>query len=127
MTALETKEISTEHEQRNALIGQQNDRFRGTWGADFKIPGSIVTTRGVAELSVAWQAKIMSTVMQFSKFEDGDAQHCFGAFDVTVGEETRSFFWAITLYDNDCEGGSPKPEDPTQTHRVLTIMFPSEY
>ncbi len=32
-------------------IAEQNDRFRNTWGADFTVPGQIVMTRGVADLS----------------------------------------------------------------------------
>ena len=34
-----------------AVIAEQNDRFRTTWGADFTVPGQIVLTRGVADLS----------------------------------------------------------------------------
>ena len=41
--------------------------------------------------------------------------------------EGDKLFWKIDLYDRALEYGSPEPTDPAQTHRVLTILFPSEY
>ena len=59
--------------ETNAIIAEQNDRFRTTWGADFTVPGQIVLTRGVTDLSPAAKAIIMQRVQQFSEFtEDND-------------------------------------------------------
>ncbi len=70
-----------------AKIAEQNDRFRTTWGADFTVPGQIVMTRGVADLSPAAKAIIMQRVQKFDTFtEDNDpyGDHTFGAFDFEV-------------------------------------------
>ncbi|MBU2357870.1 hypothetical protein [Loktanella sp. M215] len=32
---------------RAAMIAEQNDRFRKTWGADVTVPGQIVVTPGI--------------------------------------------------------------------------------
>ena len=55
------KETVTSHDVQEettlaAKIAAQNDRFRRTWGADFTVPGQIVMTRGVADLSPAAKA-----------------------------------------------------------------------
>jgi hypothetical protein len=61
----------------NAIIAEQNDRFRTTWGADFTVPGQIVLTRGVADLSPAAKAIIMQRVQTFSEFtEDVESRWC---------------------------------------------------
>jgi len=49
-------------------IAEQNDRFRTTWGADFTVPGQIVMTRGVADLSPAAKAIILQRVHGFDTF-----------------------------------------------------------
>lgn len=115
---------------RSKLIGEQNDRFRATWGADFAIPGQIVQTAGVAALGFAWQAEIMTTVMKFSEFtEDNDPylQRDFGVFKLTIDGKTERFFWKIDLFDRAYQYGSDDSADPQVTRRVLTIMFTSEY
>ncbi|WP_299752895.1 hypothetical protein [uncultured Tateyamaria sp.] len=54
----------------SAKIAEQNDRFRRTWGADFTVPGQIVLTRGVADLSPASKAIIMQRVQGFDVFAE---------------------------------------------------------
>ena len=113
-----------------AIIAEQNDRFRTTWGADFAVPGQIVLTRGVAELSPAGKAIIMQRVQQFSEFtEDNDpyGDHTFGAFEFEVAGNAYKIFWKIDLYDPDYHMGSDNPADVSVTRRVLTIMHASEY
>ena len=39
----------------------------------------------------------------------------------------QKLFWKIDLYDCDYEYGSPDPENPDKTRRVLTIMLSGEY
>lgn len=115
---------------RSKVIGEQNDQFRGTWGADFTIPGRIVQTAGVAALDFAWQVQIMTTVMKFSEFtEDNDPylHRDFGAFKLTIDGQTKRFFWKIDLYDRAYQYGSDDSANTDATRRVLTIMLTSEY
>lgn len=112
------------------LVAQQNDRFRNTWGADVTIRGTIVFTRAVAELGIGWRAAIMRTVQNFTDFnEDNDPyfDHTFAAFEVTVGAKTERFLFKIDLYALDLLHASEEPENLAITHRVMTIMNPSDY
>ena len=111
-------------------IAEQNDRFRTTWGADFTVPGQIVMTRGVADLSSAAKAIIMQRVQGFDTFtEDNDpyGDHSFGAFDVEMTGDNHRIFWKIDLYDTDYAMGSDDPANLDVTRRVLTILHASEY
>lgn len=113
-----------------ARIAEQNDRFRQTWGADFTVPGQIVLTRGVADLSPAAKAIIMQRVQGFDAFtEDNDpyGDHGFGAFEFGVAGNSYHIFWKIDLYDTDYSMGSDDPANASVTRRVLTIMQASEY
>lgn len=113
-----------------AKIAEQNDRFRRTWGADFTVPGQIVMTRGVADLSPAAKAIIMQRVQGFVVFtEDNDpyGDHTFGAFKFEVGGNSYHLFWKINLYDTDYHMGSDNPGNVEVTRRVLTVMHASEY
>ncbi len=115
---------------RAALIAEQNDRFRTTWGADFTVPGRIVMTHGAAALSHEAQVEIMVAVMQFSEFtEDNDpfGIHDFGIFTVTEGERDVRLYWKIDLYDAAYEFGADDCTDTAKTRRVLTILLPEEY
>lgn len=113
-----------------AKIAEQNDRFRRTWGADFTVPGQIVMTRGVADLSPAAKAIIMQRVQGFNVFtEDNDpyGDHGFGAFEFDIGDNSYRIFWKIDLFDADYSMGSDDPGNTQVTRRVLTIMHASEY
>ena len=116
--------------ETNAIIAEQNDRFRTTWGADFNVPGQIVLTRGVADLSPAAKAIIMQRVQKFSEFtEDNDphGDHSFGAFEFEIAGNSHHIFWKIDLYDQDYSMGSSDPANVSITRRVLTILHASEY
>ena len=83
-------------------IAEQNDRFRRTWGADFSVPGQIVMTRGVADLSPAAKAIIMQRVQRYDVFtEDNDpyGDHGFGAFEFEIGGNSYHIFWKIDLHE----------------------------
>lgn len=113
-----------------AVIAEQNDRFRTTWGADFTVPGQIVLTRGVADLSPATKAIIMQRVQTFSEFtEDNDpyGDHTFGAFAFEIAGNAYSIFWKINFYDTAYNMGSDTPQDVSVTRRALTILHASEY
>ncbi|WP_108816879.1 DUF3768 domain-containing protein [Loktanella sp. Alg231-35] len=123
---------SNEQEQAElaAKIAEQNDRFRSTWGADFTVPGQIVLTRGVADLSPAAKAIIMQRVQKFDTFceeNDPHGDHTFGAFDFEIGGNSYNLFWKIDLYDTDYAMGSDDPSDVTVTRRVLTILHAHEW
>ncbi|MEL6754770.1 MAG: DUF3768 domain-containing protein [Pseudomonadota bacterium] len=126
-------DTSNEAQEETALaakIAEQNDRFRQTWGADFTVPGQIVLTRGVADLSPAAKAIIMQRVQGFDVFtEDNDpyGDHGFGAFEFEIGGNCYHIFWKIDLYDPDYSMGSDDPGNTQVTRRVLTIMHASEY
>lgn len=126
----DTSNEAQEQAAKTAKIAEQNDRFRRTWGADFTVPGQIVMTRGVADLSPAAKAIIMQRVQGFDVFtEDNDpyGDHSFGAFQFEIGGNSYHLFWKIDLYDTDYSMGSDDPGNTTVTRRVLTIMHASEY
>ena len=108
-------------------LRQQNDSFRaGLIVGGCPLPGTVVVTAGVramgrdfvtdATLAVAFDG-------DFSEDNDPWGDHSFGV--VTVGGER--LYWKIDYYDTALEHGSNDPGDPALTHRVLTILFPSEY
>lgn len=120
----------TEEERIAGIIAGQNDRFRQTYGADFTVPGQVVTTASVAALPLSAQLAAMTAVMQFDTFtEDNDPHgwHDFGAFEVKADGETYPMFWKIDLYDKAYQMGSEVPQDTTQTRRVLTVMLRSDW
>ena len=129
---MENKTITSGEVQQEAeltaKIAEQNDRFRRTWGADFTVPGQIVLTRGVADLSPAAKAIIMQRVQGFDVFtevNDPYGDHGFGAFE--IGGNSYHIFWKVDLYDTDYSMGSDDPANTQVTRRILTIMHASEY
>ncbi|WP_341369186.1 DUF3768 domain-containing protein [Yoonia sp. BS5-3] len=46
---------------------------------------------------------------------------------MTVGDETKTIWFKIDLYDWDLEYGAEDPTDLEQTKRVMTVLFPSDY
>ncbi|MEZ4713126.1 MAG: DUF3768 domain-containing protein [Caldilineaceae bacterium] len=112
---------------QNALIAQQNDQFRTSLGINCPIPGTVVLTSGVASLADALRTEVLRAVVQFNTFtEDNDpyGEHDFGSIELP---DMGRFLWKIDYYAPDLMHGSEDPTDLTQTHRVLTIMFASEY
>lgn len=82
--------------------------------------------KGVKALSGAAQIEIYRRVHGFDSFtpdNDPYGEHDFGSFDV----DGKTIFWKIDLYDEDLTFGSPNPEDPNVTTRVLTISLAEEY
>ncbi|AUR22549.1 DUF3768 domain-containing protein [Phaeobacter inhibens] len=128
--ALSIPEEDFELAERAKMIAEQNDRFRMTWGADFTIAGQIVMTQAVAALSPAWIARMMQAIQHFDEFtEDNDpyGDHCFGAVEITIGDETKTIWFKIDLYDWNLEYGAEDPTDLEKTKRVMTVLFPSDY
>ena len=113
--------------RKTLTLRQQNDSFRaGLIVGGCAFPGTVVVTADVramgrdfltdATLAVAFDG-------DFGVENDPWGDHAFGV--VTVGDER--LYWKIDYYDTDLEFGSNNPSDPAMTHRVLTILFPSEY
>lgn len=106
----------------NHAIRQQNDLFRQGKSAG----GTVVITPGLQAKGTPFVLRTIQIVAAFNRFtEDNDPyhQHDFGSFDI----ETEKCFWKIDTYDLSMSELSPDPGDPDVTHRVLTIMFASEY
>ena len=98
-----------------------NDNFRSTF-----VGGQVVMTRGVADLPLDVQARLILAVQSFSNFtKDNDpyGEHDFGSIEI-AGEK---YFWKLDYYTPDLTAGSEDPADPDKTARVLTIMRADEY
>jgi len=98
-----------------------NDNFRTTF-----VGGRILTTAGVAELSVDTKARLLLAVQSFNDFSkdnDPHGEHDFGAIEL----EGERYFFKLDYYTPDLTAGSEDPADPEMTTRVLTIMRADEY
>lgn len=109
-------------------IREQNDRFRAglASGEGCLLPGTVVVTAGIRARGRDFETEAYLAVAKDTAFtEDNDpwGDHDFGV--VTVKGER--LYWKIDLYDRALEYGSPEPTDPAKTHRILTVLFPSEY
>jgi Protein of unknown function (DUF3768) len=102
-------------------IAERNDEFRRTG-----VGGRRYITNGICALPADTIGEIIQWVRWFDAFtpeNDPHGEHDFGSFD----RDGQTIFWKIDLYDNDLKFGSPNPEDPAVTTRVLTIMLAQEY
>ena len=123
-----TVQSMTEEEfaAQNALIAEQNDRFRRLFGHDTEIRGVVLITSGVAARGDDFAAQVAAQVIAFDDFnEDNDpwGDHSFGIVEV----EGEKVYWKIDLYDAAFEYGAEMPADPATTRRVLTMLLPTEY
>jgi hypothetical protein len=88
--------------------------------------GLTILTEGIMALDVEDRGEIMSKVVQFNDFTEGDdpyGERDFGAFDY----DGQKIFWKIDYYDRQLDGGSEDPSNPAVTTRVLTIYLASEH
>jgi hypothetical protein len=98
-----------------------NDAFRSTF-----IGGDVLFTAGVDALPEVIKSAIVKAVQAFAGFDENNDP--WGEHDcatLTVGGHEVMF--KIDYYDRAKEYGSPDPSDAMVTHRVLTVLFPSEY
>lgn len=127
--AVETEPMTDEQRAAVvAIIARQNDQFRAAMplGGRADLPGRLVCTTGIAQQGAEFLFNLQMAVAAFSDFsEDNDpwGDHTFGVITL-AGVKV---FWKIDLYDENCEYGSDEPENPERTHRVLTLLLPSEY
>ncbi|MEQ8964880.1 MAG: DUF3768 domain-containing protein [Azospirillaceae bacterium] len=104
------------------VVRELNDSFR----IHGEGPGSLLITAGLAAEGEAFVTEVIQAVRSFDEFtkeNDPWGEHDFGAIEV----QGRKVFWKIDYYDRALETGSPNPGNPRLTHRVLTVMFASEY
>jgi len=116
--------------KRDAIIAEQNDRFRKEWPVSAPIEGRIVLTHGVSELGAETVRRILDAVRTFDTFtadNDPFGTHDFGSIEIENGGAVHRLFWKIDLYDRNYKYGSDHPDNPAETRRVLTILLPSEY
>ena len=107
---------------RVAHIRRLNDQFRCRGIGR----GSLMHTDGVHERGPAFVLAAVNAVRGFNDFgpnNDPYGEHDFGAFE--IGGER--LFFKLDYYNLTLDAGSPDPADEAVTHRVLTIMFASEY
>lgn len=109
-------------------IRQQNDSFRAglVSPTGCPLPGTVVVTAGVHARGRDFQTDAIMAVAADTDFtEDNDP---WGTRDFgTVTVQGEKLYWKIDYFDAAREYGSDDPADPAKTHRVLTILFPSEY
>lgn len=109
-------------------IRTQNDAFR-THAAFLGKPiltGDLVITRSIANEGAEFARRAVELVRTYSDFtpdNDPHGEHDFGSFEL----DGERLFWKIDYYDRALKYGSPAPEDPKQTRRVLTILLAQEY
>lgn len=106
----------------NQRISELNDRFRREGLGN----GSVMLTLGIQEKGGAFAVAAVAAVRAFDDFcSDNDpwGEHDFGAVEV----EGEKVFFKIDYYDPSLKKGSENPANEGCTHRVLTIMLPSEY
>ena len=103
-------------------ITRLNDQFRTTFKG-----GHVFMTLGIQALPDSIQQELFAQVKAFNNFSENNdpyGEHDFGMLELSnVGK----IFWKIDYYDINLQYGSEDPADPTQTARVLTIMFSHEY
>ena len=98
-----------------------NDRFRQTFNG-----GRVVATAGFMALDEATRLRIFIAVQAFAAFDEGNdpwGEHDFGQVEVS----NKKVYWKIDYYNPTLTAGSENPANEGETHRVLTIMLPSEY
>ena len=130
MTALATAREQT------ARIARLNDLARQAMG----VACTAVATPGFRSLPDADQScvrELIETYDAFTPDNDPYGERDFGAIHQgrdgrwttaypAHGDPVETVFWKIDAYDRAMRFGSPDPDDPAVTRRVLTIMLASE-
>ena len=117
-----------------ARIAAQNDAFRRavtTCPPGIPMPeglrGRVVFTQAVAARGLPFQLQCLLEIAAITAFEpenDPEGWHDFGAIEVR-GERV---WFKLDLYsDERMEWGSDRPDDPSLTYRVMTVLFPSDW
>lgn len=107
--------------ERQLRLAELNDHFRRTGHG-----GERYLTQGLHNMGPAFVAMAIALVGAFDTFtadNDPYGEHDFGVVRI----EGQSVYWKIDYYDQDKNGGSPDPADPSKTSRVMTIMLADDY
>ena len=124
----------TEHVPNDALIAEQNDRFRraicssppGTTLPD-GLRGRVLFTRAIAERGPLFPLLCLLEIARHEAFDPEDDPEGLRDFGAVEADGERVWF-KIDLYaDKAMEWGSERPDDPALTYRVLTVMLPSDW
>lgn len=110
------------HHPPNQRIRELNDRFR----REGLGRGSVMLTRGIQEKGSTFAMAALQAVRDFDAFTDDNdpwGEHDYGAV-LVQGERV---LFKIDYYDPALEYGSENPANEGCTHRVLTLILPSEY
>ena len=106
---------------RAEAIARLNDQLRKQG-----VGGSVVVTRGVAELEGFDGRSLAVALAEYAAFDadnDPHGERDFG--DLTLFD--TDLLWKIDYYDADLKYGSNDPTDPSITKRVLTVMIAGEW
>ena len=117
---------------KTQTIRSLNDRFRQQAPGTTDVPGRVVITQGIQNLTdtdrepgkyLAALFGIIRNYDDFNKDNDPYQERDFGVFDFRGSK----CFWKLDYYDPTLKWGSEDPADTTKTCRVLTVMLASEY
>lgn len=116
---------------RAKRIAELNDQLRARIGIPqfgSGVPGRVLCTPGISALAPEDQIKLWFAVNRYDAFDEDNnpyGERDFGCIDLNGAGKV---FCKIEYYeDESCEYGSPTPEDPERSYRVLTIMLAEEY
>lgn len=116
-----SSEAATTVSETTLRIRALNDAFRSTF-----IGGDVLFTTGVDALPEVIKSDIVAAVQAFTGFDENNDP--WGEHDcATLTVDGHEVMFKIDYYDRAKEYGSPDPSDAMVTHRVLTVLFPSEY
>lgn len=110
-------------------VSRLNDQLRkNPFNSEY---GRIVLSEGILNISDNDRDRCISAMIEFNDFnQDNDpySEHDMAGFNVRFedGKERRLFF-KIDYYDQDYKYLSENNRNNTDTNRVLTLMFASEY
>ncbi len=83
-------------------------------------------TQGISALDPDVQLELTRKVAAFEAFDEGSDPHGWREMGV-IKIANITVWFKIDLYDTQYQYGSPAPQDPAQTRRVMTLLLPSEY
>ncbi|TQF27431.1 hypothetical protein UNPF46_30675 [Bradyrhizobium sp. UNPF46] len=108
-------------QDRVRRVRHLNDAFRKTFAG-----GRMMMSASVAALPDMVKSAAWLKVSEFNKWDAGNDphhEHDFFSFELC----NRTFFWKCDYYNNEMDGGSEDPSDPSRTVRVGLLMLVDEY